>query len=220
MMRGLRAVRAGMLALALAASTGLLASAPASAAPITCPENTLCVWDQPTEPDNSGPPASARKGTLDPVSSGTCKSLTLTWGGGSPSRAQYFWDKFDLTSLTFYSGDNCSGEVTATTYDGSYGNLGEARSFKTTYLPADCEAGKICFWQDTEFKGEKRTVDWANFCQNNGDFAARAVTNHSPYTITLYEGNYCLGANSIADLPPGKSVVFSGSTTVGRWKLA
>lgn len=214
-------VRAGLVALVLAASTGLLASAPAGAAPITCADGSLCLWNKPTEPDNSGPPADAKSVDAKGVpAKDTCLPLTFTWSDGSRSRAQYFWSKLDYVTLAFFSGDDCSGEITDTASRGGYGNTGEARSVLLKPLPADCEAGKICFWENDNFTGEKLTVEWANFCQNNGNFIARSFTNKSPYTITLYEGSYCVGANSIIDVPSGAFIGLKGGKTIGRWKLA
>lgn len=217
-MKALRAVRSVFTALVLVAGAGLVAAAPASAAPITCNLGTLCVWDQPAEAGGY-PPANARKKALTPAY-GACLSLQTTWDDGTTSRAQFYWDLIEYATLTKYESEDCSGDPLSVTDSNTAGTIIKPRSFRKDLKPDGCDRDKICFWENTDFTGAKSTVEWGNFCRDTGGIAARSVANNTGSTISLYQGSTCLGAAWLGDVQPGGRSTINNDKTVGRWNLA
>ncbi|MFE3071806.1 peptidase inhibitor family I36 protein [Streptomyces sp. NPDC059247] len=200
--RAARAIRLVGVALVTVAGTGMLAAPSANAAE-QCWGEDVCVWDQ-----NDGQGQIYRFST---PADGACLALDdVTWPDGTKSGPKTIHNAGSGGLAGFDSAD-CSGTSLGTLGPNNYANMSHARSFRVF----DCESGKICFWENDNYSGTKKSVDYADSCSPIG-ITGKSAWNRSGKAIGLYDGTFCVGSAWKGDVASGAFATTSGASRISR----
>lgn len=166
-----------------------------------CWHNYVCVWDVEGNIERIYQPAE-----------GTCIPGTVTRPDGTTTGARKVHNVM-VGRLMIFSNSDCSGAPADTRGYNSFQGLREGTY---SFRRFNCEDGKICFWANQYYSGEKIQRDYADSCASIG-IEAWSLYNRSGKGIGLYKGWACVGASWRGDVASGDTVSLSdGVTKISR----